>query len=38
MTGAELAAHLTDTYSTTGEQLFAKYPSFLIFRHNGSRK
>ena len=38
MTRLELAAYLTDTYSSTGENLFAKYPSFLVFRHNGSRK
>ena len=38
MTRAELTAYLTDTYSTTGEHLFAKYPSFLVFRHNGNRK
>ena len=38
MTRLELAAYLTDTYSTTGEHLFAKYPSFLVFRHNGNKK
>ena len=38
MIRAELTAYLTDTYSTTGEKLFAKYPSFLVFRHNGNRK
>ena len=38
MTRPELAAYLTDTYSATGENLFAKYPSFLVFRHNGNRK
>ena len=38
MTRQELAAYLTDTYSAEGEQLFAKYPSFLVFRHNGNRK
>ena len=38
MTRQELAAYLTDTYSATGENLFAKYPSFLVFRHNGNRK
>ena len=38
MTGAELAAYLTDTYSAAGEHLFAKYPSFLVFRHNENRK
>ena len=38
MTRSELAAYLTDTYSTTGENLFARYPGFLVFRHTGSRK
>ena len=38
MTRQELAAYLTDTYIATGENLFAKYPSFLVFRHNGDRK
>ena len=38
MTRLELAAYLTDTYSSTGENLFAKYPSFLVFRHNGNKK
>ena len=34
----ELTAYLADTYSADGEHLFAKYPSFLVFRHNGNRK
>lgn len=38
MTRQELAAYLTDTYSVTGEHLFAKYPSFQVFRHRGSKK
>ena len=38
MNRQELAAYLTDSYSTDGEPLFAKYPSFLVFRHNGNRK
>ena len=38
MNRQELAVYLTDTYSSDGETLFAKYPSFLVFRHNGSRK
>ena len=33
-----LAAYLTDTYGSEGEHLFAKYPSFLVFRHKGNRK
>lgn len=38
MNRQELAAYLADTYGSIGECLFAKYPSFLVFRHNGSRK
>ena len=38
MNRAELAAYLADTYSSDGEHLFAKYPNFLVFRHNGNRK
>ena len=38
MTRLELAAYLTDTYSTTGDTLFAKHPGFLVFRHNRNRK
>ncbi len=38
MNREELAAYLADTYSSEGEHLFAKYPSFLVFRHAGNRK
>ena len=38
MNRQELEAYLADIYSTNGERLFAKYPSFLVFRHNGNRK
>lgn len=38
MNRQKLAAYLADTYSSDGEHLFAKYPSFLVFRHNGNRK
>ena len=38
MTRLELATYLTDTYSTTGEYLFARYPNFQVFRHNGKKK
>jgi len=38
MTRPELAAYLADAYSTTGENLFARYPSFQVFRHQGSKK
>ena len=38
MNRSQLESYLADTYSTQGEHLFAKYPSFLVFRHNGNRK
>jgi len=38
MNRQELSAYLTDTYGSEGEHLFARYPSFLVFRHNGSKK
>ena len=38
MNRQELAAWLTETYSTTGEYLFARYPSFQVFRHHGNKK
>ena len=38
MTRQELATYLTETYSTTGEYLFARYPSFQVFRHTGNKK
>ena len=38
MTKPELASYLTDSYGTTGEHLFARYPSFLVFRHTENRK
>ena len=38
MNRSELEAYITETYSAEGEHLFAKYPSFLVFRHRGNRK
>ena len=38
MNRQELAVYLTDIYGTAGEHLFAKHPSFLVFRHSGNRK
>ena len=38
MNRSQLEIYLADTYSTQGEHLFAKYPSFLVFRHIGNRK
>ena len=38
MNRSKLEAYITEICSTEGEHLFAKYPSFLVFRHTGSRK
>ena len=38
MNRQELAVYLTETYSTTGEYLFARYLNFQVFRHNGKKK
>ena len=38
MNRQELAAYLTETYNTTDEYLFARYPNFQVFRHNGKKK
>ena len=38
MNRQELAAYLADTYGTTGEHLFARYPNFQVFRHPGNKK
>ena len=38
MTRRELEIYLTDTYGITGEHLFARYPNFQVFRHNGKKK
>ena len=38
MNRQELEAYLTDTYSCTGEYLFARYPNFQVFRHTGNKK
>lgn len=38
MTRPELTAYLADTYNTAGQQLFARYPGFQVFRHRGSGK
>lgn len=38
MTRQELAIYLTDTYSTTGEYLFARYSNFQVFRHVENKK
>lgn len=38
MTREQLTACLETQYGVTGEGLFARYPSFLVFRHGESRK
>ena len=38
MNRQELVAYLTDTYSSIGENLFARYPGFQVFRHKASKK
>ena len=38
MTRSELAAYLTDIYSTTGENLSVRHPSFQVYRHNANKK
>ena len=38
MNRQELAAYLTDTYSSIGENLFARYPGFQVFRHKANTK
>ena len=34
----EFVTYLTGTYSCAGEHLFARYPSFQVFRHWGNKK
>ena len=38
MNRQKLVVYLTDTYSTTGEHLVARYPNFQVFRHIGNKK
>ena len=38
MNRSQLKIYLADTYGTQGEHLFAKYPSFLVFRHSKNKK
>ena len=38
MNRLDLENYISETFSTTGEQLFAKYPSFRVFRHLSNRK
>ena len=38
MNRSKLEAYITEIHSTEGEHLFAKYPSFLVFRRSENRK
>ena len=38
MNRLDLENYISETFGTAGEQLFAKYPSFRVFRHLGNRK
>jgi predicted DNA-binding protein (MmcQ/YjbR family) len=38
MNRQKLAAYITDTYGVNGAHLFARYPNFQVFRHNGNKK
>jgi len=38
MNRLDLENYISETFSATGEQLFAKYPSFRVFRHLRNRK
>ena len=38
MTRTCLTAYLADAYGVAGEQLFTRYPGFLVFRHSGNKK
>ena len=33
-----LQSYIEETYGAMGENLFAKYPSFRVFRHSSNRK
>ena len=38
MNPGEFSAYLAASFGCTGEQLFARYPDFRVFRHAGSKK
>lgn len=38
MNREQLALYIEEVYSAVGERLFAKYPRFLVFRHENNRK
>ena len=38
MNRRKLAAYLTEVYGIPGENLFARYPDFQVFRHTANKK
>lgn len=38
MNRTELQAYIEEIYGAKGECLWAKYPTYMIFRHNSNRK
>lgn len=38
MNRRELQTYIEEAYGVTGECLWAKYPSYMIFRHSSNRK
>ena len=38
MNRLDLENYISEAFDTPGEQLFARYPSFRVFRHWGNRK
>ena len=38
MNRTELQTYIEETYGTIGECLWAKYPTYMIFRHSSNRK
>lgn len=38
MTRAELETYITETYGAHGEHLWARYPTYAVFRHGENRK
>ena len=38
MDAKELREYVEENYGAAGENLFAKYPGFLVFRHQSNRK
>lgn len=38
MDRTQCQSYIEETFGAAGERLFAKYPTFRVFRHNGNRK